>query len=100
MDDAVVDNRLDWSGGRNRVEVRTEEEGRAAVGGRFHPRVDVSHRRADARARIVLVCLQPQAPQVARDDVCDRTLVPGRAGECGELHEQVQHLGCHPRTIL
>ena len=96
--DAVLDHRLDRALGRNRVEVRAEEDRVAAVG-RFEAAVDVADVRADLRARIVLVDRQPEIAQVADHDVRNRALLARRARERRQLGEKVDDLGGH-RSIL
>ena len=76
----VVDDRLDRAVGRHGVEVRAEEDRRAAVlRGRLDARVEVPHRRADPCAGVVLVDVEPEVAQVARD-ARRRRPAPARTG--------------------
>ena len=88
-DNPVLDDRFERPGGRHRIEVRAEEE-RRPLGGRLEADVDVSHRRADLRPAAVLVRLEPEVAQVAEHDVGDGTLLARRAGDRGELEEEVE----------
>ncbi len=76
--DAVLDDGLDRLGRRHGVEVRAEEDRRAAVG-RRGPRVQVAGGRADPRAGVVLVDVEPELAEVSGDAVGDRR-APLRAG--------------------
>ena len=58
--DSVLDDGLDRPLGRHRVEVRAEED-RRTLRGRLEAHVETSHRRADERARVVLVDLEADA---------------------------------------
>jgi hypothetical protein len=59
VDDAVLDDRLDRRGRRDGVQVRAEEERRSRAAGGIDPAVEVSDRRSDRRAGVVLVDRQP-----------------------------------------
>ena len=90
-DDPLVDHRLDRARRRHRVQVRAQEERRAfAVPVRLDAAVQVADRRADLRACVVLVDVEPEVPQVPRHGVRDRALLSRRAGQRGELREQVE----------
>ena len=79
-DDALVDHRLQPALRRNRVEVRAEEDRRAAaVPARLDAAVQVPHVRADRRAGVVFLDGQAEVAQVARDRVGNRALLTGRA---------------------
>src|SRR5205823_7023374 len=56
------------------------------------PGVDVRHGRADARAAVVLVGLQPERAEVAEHDVGHRPFLARRAWQGGQLEEQGQRL--------
>ena len=81
------EDRLDRGLGRHGVEVRAEEERRAAVG-RAHPRVEVPGRRADPSAGVVLAHLEAEVADVRGDPVGDLALLTGRAGQRCKLGEE------------
>ena len=89
--DPVLDDRLDRVDRRHRVEVGAEEE-RLAVPRRLERDVDVPHRRADGRAGVVLVRVEPEIAEIAEDAVGDGALLAGRARDGGELEEEVESL--------
>ena len=94
-DDALFEHRLDRPLWRNRVEVRAEEDRQAAIPAacRLEPTEEVAGRRADARARVVLVHLEAELAQVERDAVCDLALLAGRARQRGEVGEELDDVG-------
>ena len=92
--DAVLDHRLDRSGRRHRVQVRTEEE-RLALGARLDPGVEIPDLRARLRAGVVLVDLEAAVAEIRGDHVCDGALLAGRARERGELQEEREDVGGH-----
>jgi hypothetical protein len=69
--------------------VRAEED-RHALGRRLEPCVEVSGGRPDDLARAVLVDVEPEPAQVARDDVGDGALLARRAAERGQLEEELE----------
>ncbi len=84
-DDAVVaEDRLERPVGRNRVQVRAEEE-RRSLRLRLDARIDV--------AEVVLVRLEAEVAQIARDGVRDGALVAGWARDGGELQKEVGKIG-------
>jgi hypothetical protein len=80
----LVDDRLDRGFGRNRVEVRAEEE-RLPRGRRLETAVEIAGVGADRGARVVLLDLEAALAEPCRDDVCDRPLPTRRAGDRSEL---------------
>ena len=93
-DDAVLDDGLDRVDRRDGVEVRAEEE-RLALGRRLERDEDVPHRRADGRPGVVLVGGEPEVADVAEHEVGDGALLARRAGDGGELEEEVEGLRGH-----
>ena len=79
-DDAVLDDGLERPLRRHGVEVRAEEERRAAVGATGQPAEQIAGVRADRRAGVVLVDLEPELTEVGGDAVGDGALVPGGLG--------------------
>ena len=89
--DAVLDDRLQRSGRRHRVEVGAEEE-RRAPNCRLETDVDVPHGRPDRRAAVVFVRVEAQPAEVAEHDVRDRPLLPRRARDRCELQKKRESL--------
>src|SRR5712691_12525335 len=75
--DAVLDHRLDRSFRRDGVEMRAEEDWSSSAVAWLETAVEVPHRRADLRAGLVLVDLEPEVAQIADDDVRHGTLLAG-----------------------
>ena len=78
-DDAVLDDRLERALRRNRVEVRAEEEGHAAVDASGQAAEQVARIRPDPGAGVVLLDLEPDRPKLGGDPICDGPLVAWRA---------------------
>jgi hypothetical protein len=93
-DHALLDHRLDRSFRGNRVEMRAEKDGTAAVGG-LDPAVDVADVRADLRPGVVFVHRQAEIAEIPDHDVGDRTFVARRARQRSKLGEKVDYLGGH-----
>ena len=92
--DPVLDHRLDRRRRRHGVQMRAEEQRLPGRGG-LESRVDVAGVRADRRADIVLVRLQPAVAQVPEHQVGDRTLVARWARHGCELREETEDVGGH-----
>ena len=99
-DHAVVDDGLDRASRRHRVQVRAEEERRAAVCRRLDSGEEVADRRSDPRAGVVLVGFEPELAQVTEDGVGDGSLFARRARKRGQLEEEIEYVGRHARPIL
>ena len=87
--DAVLDDAARSAPRRHRVEVGAEEDRRplarsARAGG------EVAHRRADARARVVLVDARARGREVGAHAVGDGALLPRRARHRGQLGEEIE----------
>ena len=87
-DDPVLDDRLDRSLGRHRVEVRAEEDRRALARG-LETCVERAHRRADLRPGVVLVHLEAYGTQLLGDPVGDGALLTRGAGDDCQLEKEV-----------
>src|SRR5207237_6752308 len=88
----IADDRAYVTGGRNRVEMRAEED-RPPWSRRLDPRVQVAGRRADSLAGIVLVYLERAVTEVGDDDVGDGPLLARRTWDRRKLGEELQHFG-------
>ena len=87
--------------GRNRVEVGAQEERDAAVRAlRLQAAEQVADRRAHDGAGVVLVDLEREVAQVARDGVRDGPLLAGRARQRGQLGKQVESGLIHFTNLL
>jgi len=95
----VVDHWLDRRSGRHGVEMGTEEDRRAAAVRRFEPAVEIADVRADGAACLILVDRQAEVAEITDDCVGDGALVARRAGQRGQLGEEIDDLRGH-RAIL
>ena len=89
-DDAVLDDRLERPGGRNRVEMGAEEDRRPLAAAPGQAAEDVPHRRADRRAGLVLVPLEPDVAELREHAVGDGPLLARRARDRAELEEEAE----------
>ena len=95
-DDAVLaDDGLERALRRHRVEVRAEEDRRAAPVAAGQAAEQVPDRRVDLRARVVLLDVEAERPQLGDHAVGDRTLLAGRARDRGELEKEVENSPVH-----
>ena len=80
--------------------MRAEEDRRAALGA-ARGSAEVPDRRADLRARLVLVDAEAERAQLSGDTVCDVALLPRRARQRAQLGEEVEdgaHYPADPRS--
>ena len=90
-DDAVLDDHgLERAVERDRVEVRAEEERRAALGRRREAAEDVPASTPEPLGRVVLLPREPEPVELRRDPVGDRPLLARRARDRAELEEEVE----------
>jgi len=86
-DDSVRDDGLDRPGSGNRVEVRAEEDRRAALARRRRqPRQQIAGRVGGVR-------LDTQVAQIAANVIGDRLLLAGGARDRDELEKEREHVG-------
>ena len=76
--------------GRDGVEVRAEEERRPPITASGQAAEHVPHRRADRRARVVLVPLEPDSVELREHQVGDGALLARRARDRGQLEEELE----------
>src|SRR5262249_55522975 len=93
----VLDHRLDRSDGRNRVDVRAEEQRRAFARPR-QPAVEVSGAGVDPSGGVILVHLESQPAELCRDAVGDCSLLAGWARHRSQVEKEVEH--AHRASIV
>jgi hypothetical protein len=88
-DDPVLEDRLDRPLGRDRVEVRAEEDRHTLVTRRLEPAEEVPGGRADLGAGVVLVDVEPELVQVEGYAVGNLALLARRARQRGKVGEEL-----------
>ena len=97
--DSVLDDRVDGIDRGDGVEVRAEEE-RLAFGRWLERDHDVPHRRADRRARVVLVGREAEVADIAEHEIGDCPLRARWARHGCELEEEIEGFGGHGAPMV